>query len=109
MRLDLLLRTAPEGGTVRLMDYFSKEPVVLAEFLSEGPAKRSGKFEATPLKVMPFEKIDVATAERIPFDSRQLRPAQRSPPRARIPAYRSVRCVWPAGRSGRSTNRCGPE
>jgi FtsP/CotA-like multicopper oxidase with cupredoxin domain len=68
MRLDLLLRTAPEGGTVQLMDYFSKEPVVLAEFLSEGPAKRSGKFEATPLKVMPFEKIDVAAAERIPFE-----------------------------------------
>jgi len=68
MRLDILLRTAPEGGTVRLMDFFSKIPVVLAEFKSEGPAKRSGKFTATPLKVMPYEKVNVSAAERIPFE-----------------------------------------
>jgi FtsP/CotA-like multicopper oxidase with cupredoxin domain len=68
MRVDLLLRTAPEGGTVRLMDFFSKDPVVLAEFKSEGPAKRRGKFAATPLKVMPFKKVNVREAEHIPIE-----------------------------------------
>jgi FtsP/CotA-like multicopper oxidase with cupredoxin domain len=67
MRVDLLLRTAPEGGTIQLVDYFAKEPVVLAEFISEGPAKRTDKFVATPLKVMPFQKVDVANAKHIPF------------------------------------------
>ena len=68
MRLDILLRTAPAGGTVRLMDFFSKVPVVLAEFKSEGPAKRRGKFVATPLKATPYKKINVREAERIPFE-----------------------------------------
>lgn len=68
MRLDILLRTAPPGELVKLFDYFSKEPYVLAEFKSEGPPKRTGKFEATPLKVMPFAKLDEAAAEHIPFE-----------------------------------------
>jgi FtsP/CotA-like multicopper oxidase with cupredoxin domain len=67
MRVDILLRTAAAGGTVRLMDFFAKEPVVLAEFVSEGPPKRSGTFEPTPLKVMPFAKVDMANAQHIPF------------------------------------------
>lgn len=67
MRIDILLRTAPAGGSVRLVDFFAKEPVVLAEFHSEGPPKRSGAFEATPLKVMPFPKVDVNTAQVIPL------------------------------------------
>lgn len=67
MRLDMLLRTAPGGGTVQLVDYFAQEPVVLAEFVSEGPPKRTGKFVAPPLKVMPFPKVDLATAQTIPF------------------------------------------
>jgi FtsP/CotA-like multicopper oxidase with cupredoxin domain len=68
MRLDVLLRTAPDGGTVQLVDYFAKVPVVLAEFKSEGPAKRSGKFTATPLKVTPYQKVNVAEAEHVSFD-----------------------------------------
>jgi FtsP/CotA-like multicopper oxidase with cupredoxin domain len=68
MRLDILLRTPPEGGTARLMDYFSKIPVVLAEFKSEGPPKRRGKFVAKPLKVTPYEKVDLNAAQHIPFD-----------------------------------------
>lgn len=68
MRLDVLLRTAPRGQSVKLFDYFSKEPFVLAEFKSEGPAKRKGKFKATPLKVMAFAKLDEANAERIPIE-----------------------------------------
>src|SRR5690606_12689260 len=68
MRIDILLRTPPEGGTARLVDYFSKVPVTLAEFKSEGPAKRHGKFEAKPLKVTPYEKVDLSEAQHIPFD-----------------------------------------
>jgi FtsP/CotA-like multicopper oxidase with cupredoxin domain len=67
MRVDFLLRTAPPGKTIRFVDYFAKEPVVLAEFVSEGPPKRTDAFVATPLKVMPFPKVDVAKAQHIPF------------------------------------------
>ncbi|MET1045458.1 MAG: multicopper oxidase family protein [Hyphomicrobium sp.] len=68
MRVDILLRTAAPGKSVKLYDYFSKEPVVLAEFVSEGPPKRTDKFEATPLKVMPFPKLDESNAQVIPFE-----------------------------------------
>lgn len=68
MRLDILLRTAAEGATIQLMDFFAKEPVVLAEFLSVGPAKRRGKFEAGALKVTPYKKVDPARAEHIPIE-----------------------------------------
>jgi FtsP/CotA-like multicopper oxidase with cupredoxin domain len=68
MRLDMMLRTAPQGGTVRLVDYFAKEPVVLAEFVSEGAPKRSGAFAPAALKVTPFEACNVADAQRIPFE-----------------------------------------
>jgi len=67
MRIDILLRTAPEGVKVRLVDFFAKEPVVLAEFVSEGPAKRSGAFVPAPLKVMPFPNVDVGNAQIIPL------------------------------------------
>jgi len=67
MRLDILLRTAAPGGVVRLMDFFAKEPVVLAEFVSEGPPKRNEPFKASPLKVMAFPKCDTAIAQTIPF------------------------------------------
>ena len=30
-----VVETAPEGGKVRLVDFFAKEPIVLAEFVSE--------------------------------------------------------------------------
>ncbi len=68
MRLDVLLRTAAPGESVKLFDYFSKEPYVLAEFKSEGPPKRTKPFEATPLKVMPFAKLDEASAQRMPIE-----------------------------------------
>jgi FtsP/CotA-like multicopper oxidase with cupredoxin domain len=68
MRVDILLRTAAPGGSIKLYDYFSKEPFVLAEFKSEGPPKRAGAFDPTPLKVMPFAKVDEANAQIIPFE-----------------------------------------
>jgi len=68
MRVDLLLRSAPPGHSVKLFDYFSKEPYLLAEFKSEGAPKRTAPFKATPLKMMPFEKLDEASAQRIPVE-----------------------------------------
>lgn len=68
MRVDLLLRTPPAGGTVRLMDYFSKVPVALAEFVSEGAPKRTGKFVPSPLKISRVAPFDEANAEHIPID-----------------------------------------
>ena len=68
MRADILLRTAPPGGSIKLYDYYSKEPFVLAEFKSEGAPKRTDTFEATPLKVMPFAKLDEANAQIVPFE-----------------------------------------
>ncbi|RUO99769.1 multicopper oxidase family protein [Hyphomicrobium sp.] len=68
MRVDILLRTAAPGGSIKLYDYFSAEPFVLAEFKSEGPPKRTDAFVPTPLKVMPFAKLDEANAQLIPFE-----------------------------------------
>jgi FtsP/CotA-like multicopper oxidase with cupredoxin domain len=68
MRLDILLRTAAPGKSVKLYDYFSKEPFVLAEFKSEGAPKRADAFEPVPLKVMGFPKLDEANAQVIPFE-----------------------------------------
>ena len=67
-RLDILFRAPAEGKTAQLMDYFSKEPVILAEFTSEGPVKRQDGFVATPLKVTPYKKADLQNAERLTFD-----------------------------------------
>jgi FtsP/CotA-like multicopper oxidase with cupredoxin domain len=68
MRVDILLRTAPAGGSVKLYDYYSAEPFLLAEFKSEGPPKRRDAFDPTPLKVMPFAKLDEANAQIIPIE-----------------------------------------
>jgi len=68
MRVDILLRTAAPGGSIKLYDYYSAEPFVLAEFKSEGPAKRTDAFDPTPLKVMPFPKVDEANAQIIPME-----------------------------------------
>lgn len=68
MRVDILLRTAAPGKSVKLYDYFAAEPFVLAEFKSEGPPKRTDAFDPPPLKVMPFPKLDEANAQIIPFE-----------------------------------------
>ncbi len=68
MRVDILLRTAAPGKSVKLYDYFSAQPFVLAEFKSEGPPKQTGGFDPAPLKVMPFPKLDEANAQVIPFE-----------------------------------------
>lgn len=66
-RLDILMRSPKLGGTARLMDYFSPEPLVLAEFASDGPARRADTFTPVPLLRMPYKIADRSSAERIPF------------------------------------------
>ena len=66
-RLDILLRSPATGGTARLIDYFSAEPVVLAEFVGEGPRVRSDAFVALPLKETQAPQADLTTAERLTF------------------------------------------
>ena len=67
MRLDVVVRAPAEGGTVTLMDYFSKEPVTLATFAGRGPARGRGAFDPAPLYAAPIPAPDLANAETLPF------------------------------------------
>lgn len=66
-RLDILLRSPASGSAVKLMDYFSAEPVVLAEFKPQGEAARSDAFKVTPLKPSSIPNADLKNAERLTF------------------------------------------
>jgi FtsP/CotA-like multicopper oxidase with cupredoxin domain len=66
-RLDILMRTPAEGGVVRVMDYFSAEPVILAELTSHGAAVRSDAFKVTPLLPGSEPAADIKNAERVTF------------------------------------------
>jgi FtsP/CotA-like multicopper oxidase with cupredoxin domain len=64
-RLDILLRSPADGGVVKLMDYFSTEPVVLAEFKTQGTPVRTDAFTVTPLLPSTAPAADLKTAERL--------------------------------------------
>jgi FtsP/CotA-like multicopper oxidase with cupredoxin domain len=64
-RLDILLRSPADGGVVKLMDYFSAEPIVLAELQSTGAPVRREAFVATPLLPSTVPAADLKTAERL--------------------------------------------
>jgi FtsP/CotA-like multicopper oxidase with cupredoxin domain len=64
-RLDILLRTPAEGGVVRVMDYFSPQPVILTELKPQGASVRSDAFTVTPLRGSPAPVADLKTAERL--------------------------------------------
>ncbi len=66
-RLDILLRSAPDGGVVKVMDYFSAEPIVLAELVSQGKPVRRDKFVAKALRAALLPKADLKAAERLTF------------------------------------------
>ncbi|MEQ1652234.1 MAG: multicopper oxidase family protein [Hyphomicrobium sp.] len=66
-RLDILLRTPLDGSTIRLIDYFSKEPVVLTELTARGKPIRRDRFTATPLRPIPYAKANLELAERLTF------------------------------------------
>ena len=50
MRVDLLVRSPPEGKRVRLVDYFAPEPVPLARLEGRGEARRTTPFNPAPLR-----------------------------------------------------------
>ena len=62
MRVEYALRTPPEGGKVRLIDYFAAEPVTLATLVAEGATKRSEPFVARALRPVAFPEPDLARA-----------------------------------------------
>ncbi|MEQ1717164.1 MAG: multicopper oxidase family protein [Hyphomicrobium sp.] len=67
-RLDILMRSPKTGKSARLVDYFAPEPVVLADFVSEGPAARKDTFKAHALRAGRGPSPDLTSAERITLD-----------------------------------------
>lgn len=67
-RLDILFRSLQAGETVRLVDYFAANPVVLAEFTSESDAKRASAFSPTPLKADNRAGPVLSEATRLPLE-----------------------------------------
>jgi FtsP/CotA-like multicopper oxidase with cupredoxin domain len=67
-RIDILLRTPGDGRSVKLLDYFAAEPVVLAELAAAGAPKRTDKFVVQPLKPGRYKTADLTNAQRLSFD-----------------------------------------
>lgn len=66
-RLDILMRAPKSGQVAQLVDYFSAEPVVLAQLVGDGPEVRDDAFTPTPLLTMPFKVADRRAAEQLDF------------------------------------------
>ncbi len=62
-RLDLVIRTPPAGGRIRLRDYFPAEIFDLAVFEAEGPDRRARPFAPAPLYASGLPEPDLARAE----------------------------------------------
>ncbi len=60
MRLELCVRTPPNGGAFTLLDYFSEEPVTLAAFNARGAARRTGEFSPAALPPVRITEPDIA-------------------------------------------------
>ena len=67
MRVDLLVRTPPDGGSFRLIDYYPAETWTLATLAARGAPVRQGRFEPRPLHAGTVPVPDLANAERLPF------------------------------------------
>lgn len=64
MRIDLQLRApAAAGATIRLINYFAAQPVLLAEFTAAGGARDRPAFTPAPLKAPGLAPLDLAQAE----------------------------------------------
>lgn len=68
MRVDLVLRTPADGGTVRFMDWRVAEPFLLATLAARGEPRRTAAFDPAPLRAPRIAKPDLATAERMTFE-----------------------------------------
>jgi FtsP/CotA-like multicopper oxidase with cupredoxin domain len=64
MRMDLALRTPPAGERVRLIDYFAREPVILATLVAEGAGRRRTSFAPPVLAPPTLPEPDLDSAER---------------------------------------------
>ncbi|WP_181700174.1 multicopper oxidase family protein [Chthonobacter albigriseus] len=67
MRADIVLRTPPEGGTARLVDYRPAKPFLLAAISTAGPPRRTGAFDPAPLRAARIAEPDLGRAERLPL------------------------------------------
>ena len=67
-RLDILMRSPADGGTVKLLDYFAAEPIVLAEFVSQGAVKRNNVFNPHALRASRAPAADLKVAQRLTFE-----------------------------------------
>ena len=67
MRIDVILRTPADGGSVTMFDYFSAAPVPLARLIARGPAIRQAPFDPAPLAAARIAAPDLGNAETLPF------------------------------------------
>ncbi len=62
MRIDIVLRSAADGESVRLMDYRPEEPLELARLIGSGEPRRSGAFAPAPLRAGIVPEPDLTDA-----------------------------------------------
>lgn len=67
MRLDIVMRM-PTQGTVKLFDYFSAQPVLLAAFNPTGAPLRKKAFDPAPLFKSDIPTPDLTSARKVRFD-----------------------------------------
>ena len=68
-RLDLALQApAKPGQSIKLLNYFAAEPVLLADFTAQGPALERPLFRPAPLRPAAIPKPDLGRAETLRFD-----------------------------------------
>lgn len=65
MRADIVVRTPPDGGAFRLVDFRPAEPFPLAVCRASGEPRRTGEFRPAPLRRSRIAEPDLAAAEPI--------------------------------------------
>jgi FtsP/CotA-like multicopper oxidase with cupredoxin domain len=68
MRIDLVIRTPADGGSVSLIDYRVATPVPIATLRARGDRRRTAAFDPAPLTASAVPAPDLAHAERLPFE-----------------------------------------
>ncbi len=63
MRIDVVLRTPADGGSVTMFDYFSAKPFPLARLVAHGPSLRTQPFDPAPLAAARIAAPDLSAAE----------------------------------------------
>jgi FtsP/CotA-like multicopper oxidase with cupredoxin domain len=68
MRVDIVLRAPPEGGTARLMDQSPTGRVELAHFIGQGAGRPAREFDPAPLRASRVAEPDIRHAQRLAFE-----------------------------------------